>query len=223
MSGRSERLQRLEERDRLALNLSSAPQWDSEVENGDYFVIDIETSGFNPVSDLVLSLAAATMSGPDLTVEMVHNELVFHEDVSKVPEPIWALTGLTPDSIKRGNDWHEVLLKALSTSANRVWVAHHARHELSFLQRHARQFWRMKLRPLVIDTSVVAQSLFLLPSPPTLEDVCERLEIPVSVRHHADEDVAMTGEIWLREMRLCRNLGLSTIGEVILWATSRTG
>ncbi len=223
MSGRSERMRRLEERDRLVDQLASAQQWDKELEMADYFVVDIETSGFNPVSDLVLSLAAATMSGPDLKMEMAHYDLVRQEDVSHVPEQIWLLTGLSAQRLEHGGEWREILLKALSTSANRVWVAHHARHELSFFQRHARQFWKMKLRPLVIDTSVVAQCLFRLSSPPTLEDVCERLLISVSPRHHADEDVAMTTEVWLREMTLCRKLGLSTVGEVILWATADTG
>ena len=223
MSGRSERMRRLEERDRLVDQLASAQQWDKELEMADYFVVDIETSGFNPVSDLVLSLAAATMSGPDLKMEMAHYDLVRHEDVSHVPEQIWLLTGLSAQRLEQGGEWREILHKALSTSANRVWVAHHARHELSFLQRHARQFWKMKLRPLVIDTSVVAQCLFRLPSPPTLEDVCERLLIPVSARHQSDEDVAMTSEVWLREMTLCRKLGLSTVGELILWATTDTG
>lgn len=222
MSGRSERMRRLEERDKLVEQLASAEQWDKGLEMADYFVIDIETSGFNPVSDLVLSLAAATMSGPDLTMEMAHYDLVRHEDLSQVSEQIWLLTGLSADALTQGSEWRDVLLKALSTSANRVWVAHHARHELSFLQRHARQFWKMKLRPLVIDTSVVAQSLFGFPSPPTLDDVCERLLIPVSGRHRADEDVEMTSEVWLREMSLCRKLGMSTVGEVILWAMRDT-
>lgn len=195
--------------------------WESPLESAGYFVIDIETSGFSPVTDHVLSLAAACMTGQNPTLFNGFYEVVQSDAVAKVTEHVWALTGLSPDEVLHGQPIKEVLFKALSLSVNRVWIAHHARHELSFLQRHTKRLWHMPLRPIVIDTSVVARALWALPNVPTLEAVCEHLAVPVTHRHRADADVAMTAQVWAHEMALCKGLGLSTVADVVEWVTAR--
>lgn len=223
MSNRNERVERLEERNRLVESQSSARNWDKNLEDADYFIVDIETSGFDAARDLVLSLASARMYGETVPQEVSQYDLIRHESLDAVPPAIWNLTGLNPEALQDGHEWHDVLMRALSLSANRVWIAHHARHELAFMQRHARQLWKMKLHPLVIDTAMVAQGLFRLERVPTLEALCEMLDVPVGHRHQADADVLMTSEVWRREMEHCRALGLTTIGAVIDWTMSHAG
>lgn len=227
MSSRAERLERLDERSQLVQAESSARHWDQPLEAADYFVIDLETSGFDPASDLVLSLAAMVLSPNDVdrnrdVGEVLEKpvdlyEMVRQDQVDRVPQHIWKLTGLSPDDIAHGRDWKDVLLEALSLSANRVWIAHHARHEMSFVQRYARVFWKIKVHPLIIDTAVVAQTVFQWPQVPTLDQVCERLGVPVRDRHRADADVQMTALAWKQLMVHCHELGLNTIGDVIHW------
>lgn len=194
--------------------------WESALRDVEYFVIDIETSGFSAQTDLILSLAAGCMKGSDEFSDFIY-QLVRHPDISRVPEKIWELTGLSPEVVQGGKDLREVLQAALSLAFNRVWIAHHARHELSFLGRHARQLWRLRIRPIVIDTAVVAQALGRLPRTPTLDETCSWLEVPIHGRHRADEDVRMTAEVWRREMVLCDRLGLRTVSDVIDWASAR--
>ncbi|WDL97282.1 exonuclease domain-containing protein [Alicyclobacillus sp. ALC3] len=198
-----------------------AAVWEAPLESVRYFVIDIETSGFSPTSDHILSLAAACISGQDPTLFDTFYEVVQLDAVADVTERVWALTGLTPEQVVRGQPIRDVLFRALSLSVNKVWVAHHARHELSFLQRQTKRMWRMPLRPIVIDTSVVARALWRLPEVPTLESVCDRLGVPVTDRHRADADVAMTAQVWARQLTLCRAMGLSTVAEVVEWAAER--
>lgn len=213
---RIERAERYEERDRLISNHRDLPIWDLPLNQAEYFIIDIETSGFSAQTDLVLSLAAGRLQGTDFSLEQY--DIVRQARTEDVPEEIWLLTGLTPEQVQSGLEWRDVLFRALSYSANRVWIAHHARHELSFLQRSARLFWKMKLRPICIDTAVVAQALCRLPAVPTLDSVCDWLEIPVTDRHRADADVMATAEVWKREIELCRKLGLETVGDVVDWS-----
>lgn len=223
----------------------SSTAWDLPLEEASYFVLDIETSGFAPQTDIVLSIASAQLHLQNLNLDAFHAspgqisnlrqqitsqgvsvqnleyELVKHPDTSFVPAHIWELTGLTPQALDSGREWRDVLFGTLKRTGASVWVAHHARHELSFLQKSARDFWRLRLHPIVIDTALVAQALLGHPQTPTLDEVCAWFDVPVGTRHHADEDVRMTALVWQREASLCKVLGLSTVGEVIEWALAR--
>lgn len=238
------RLTRRIERELLTDEQHGSAAWDLPLQEAPYFVIDIETSGFSPQTDVVLSIASATLRLPNLdpdshmtpcaclgplpqttppTNRPQHLEyaLIGLRDTSIVPSCIWQLTGLTPESVVQGRDWREVLLETLKRAGGTVWVAHHARHELSFLQKSAQDFWRLRLHPIVIDTALVAQALVGHPQIPTLDEVCTWLDVPIGKRHQADEDVRMTALVWQKEARLCQALGLATVGQVIEWALAR--
>lgn len=197
--------------------------WDTRLEDAEYFVVDIETSGFSAMTDKVLSLAAGCARGSDLPCGIDQYDIIWHERIHEIPEFIWQLTGLSPQDIEGGKEWRDVLLGALSLSANRVWIAHHARHEVSFLQRHARLLWKTQIHPIAVDTAVVAQSLLRLAKVPTLDFVCDWLSVPITNRHRADADVLMTAAVWKREIELCQSIGLETVGNVIEWSISHAG
>lgn len=186
-----------------------------------YLVVDIETTGFSAERDQILSVAAAKMVGLHSEFEEFVYRFIQVEHVQEVPDAIWELTGLTPQQLKDGQPLEVVLNEVLVLAVNHVWIAHHARHELSFFQRHAWQLWKLRLRPIVIDTSVVAQALCGLSRAPTLDAVCEWLDIPITNRHQADADVRMTAEIWRKEALLCKSMGLTSVAEVIDWTYSR--
>lgn len=195
--------------------------WDSSLSTIDYFVVDIETSGFSADTDLILSLAAGCVTGLDSDFSYFIYELIHHDHLQAVPQRVWDVTGLTPTAFQDGKALASVLREVLELSVNRVWVAHHARHEMSFLQRHARLLYKLKLRPIVIDTAVVAQALGRLSRVPTLDEVCRWLEVDLQNRHQADADVRMTAEVWRKEMLLCQQIGLNTVSDVIDWTSSR--
>ncbi|UOF91776.1 DNA polymerase III subunit epsilon [Fodinisporobacter ferrooxydans] len=204
----------------LAHEDKSVTIWEMPLSEAEYFVIDIETSGFSATKDCVLSLAGGCMHGCDTTLDPLQYSIVRHDQVDMISDNIWQLTGLSPAQIQQGEEWRDVLFRALELSSDRVWIAHHIRHEMSFIQRHAKHFWKMHLRPIAIDTAIVAQALCKLPDAPTLDRVCEWLDVPVKNRHRADADIMMTAEVWKKEMAMCRSLGLETIGEVIEWSIS---
>lgn len=196
---------------------------DTPLAEADYFIIDIETSGFSATTDKVLSLAAGCAKGNSLPCQIDLYDVVYHAKADDIPEHIWELTGLTAEVLRQGKEWKELLFEALKMAANHVWIAHHARHEVSFLQRHSRLLWKTSIRPIVIDTAVVAQSFLRLPSPPTLDFVCQWLEVPVENRHQADGDVLMTAEVWRRQIPLCQAQGLQTVGDVLEWSMIHAG
>ena len=193
--------------------------WEVSLQEADYFVIDLETSGFAPEKDLILSLAASFIQGDDPQPLASRYDLVTHADLNGVLPHIWRQTGLSPEILQQsGRPVADVLRDALVMAVDCAWVAHHARHEVAFIQRQVRTLWKMRLRPIVIDTALVAQGLFRLRKPPSLEWLCEALDVPVTQRHQADADVEMTASIWAKEVPLCHSLGLKTVGDVVEWS-----
>lgn len=195
--------------------------WESPLDVAKFFVIDIETSGFSAETDKILSLAAGSCCGFSTSFTTFQYDFVRIDNPLAVPQKVWDLTGLSPNLLSGGRELADVLKDALALALGHVWIAHHARHELSFLQRQARLLWKLRLRPLVIDTAVVAQALTRLSRAPTLEEVCDWLHVESKNRHQADADVQMTAEVWRKEMILCQKLGLRTIAEVIDWSSAR--
>lgn len=197
------------------------PVWERPLGEAPYFVLDLETSGFSPARDKILSVACATFSGWRSEPDESFYAIVRHDDVADVPSHIWELTGLTPEAMRDGEPLEAALRRALELGAGRVWVAHHVRHDLGFLQRATDALWRLRLRPLAMDTAVVAQALARAPRPLTLDEACGWLGIPVVGRHRADADVRMTAAVWRKEMELCGRLGLQTVKDVIDWVSAR--
>ncbi|WP_206832655.1 exonuclease domain-containing protein [Alicyclobacillus fructus] len=197
------------------------PVWERPLAQAPYFVLDLETSGFSPARDKILTVACATFAGASPDPEDSLYAVVRHEDVADVPAHIWELTGLSPQDVRDGEPLEHALRRALELGAGRVWVAHHIRHDLGFLQRAADALWRLRLRPLAVDTAVVGQVLVRAPRPLTLDEACEWLGVPVAGRHRADADVHMTAAVWRREMELCARLGLQTVKDVIDWVSAR--
>ncbi|SIS53053.1 exonuclease domain-containing protein [Alicyclobacillus vulcanalis] len=200
---------------------ADAPVWERPLDEAPYFVVDLETSGFSPARDIILSLACATFSGAGAEPDDTYYAVVRQDDVSQVPAQVWALTGLSPRDVREGAPLEAVLRRCLELGAGRVWIAHHVRHDLGFLQRAADAMWRLRLRPLSIDTAVVGQVLARAPRPLSLDEACAWLGIPVAGRHQADADVRLTSAVWRAEMALCRRLGLQTVKDVIDWVSAR--
>ncbi|QQE79841.1 PolC-type DNA polymerase III [Alicyclobacillus sp. SO9] len=199
-----------------------AGAWDQSLDDTDYFVFDIETSDFSVKKGIVLSVAAATSRiDASPTIDTLQYYLIAHKDLSIVPDKIWRLTGLSPELLRNGVDLKSVLFEVLQLADKKVWIAHHARHELSFLHRYTRDFWKMRIQPIIIDTALVAQALLGQSFVPTLDEVCHWLDVPIGSRHRADADVTMTALVWQKEAKLCQSRGLQTVGEVLEWTRAR--
>ncbi|SHK01181.1 3'-5' exonuclease [Alicyclobacillus tolerans] len=191
--------------------------WESPLDEAGFLVLDIETSGFSAQNDLILSLAYCVCYGD--TIESVKSALIAHPSYDKVPETIWGLIGLSPSVCQQqGVPITDALHDLLEDSVSKIWVAHHIRHEMAFLQKAVREIWKQRLRPITIDTAVVAQALFRLPQAPLLEQTCQLLGVTVSNRHRADEDVRMTSAVWQKELQLCKRIGLRTVGDLVDWS-----
>jgi DNA polymerase-3 subunit epsilon len=159
-------------------------------------VFDLETSGFFPNIDEILSVGAIHANGAVINMESTFYTLV--QPKRPVPALITQLTGITDELAADGLILVEALHQFLRFIENRALIAHGSGHDKQFLNVALWQTSRVRLSHRVLDTMMIAKWLRPSLSNYGLDEVLEEFDIEVTTRHHALEDSIMTAKLWSR-------------------------
>lgn len=178
-------------------------------------VIDTETTGFIPTEDCLLSIGAvcldpgATQSAPDF-----HTYVKLPKGRS-IPEVVTRLTGITEQTVADAPDLGYALQLFLQFVGDRILVAHHAAHDIRFLNVNLRKSWGVELHHQVLDTGKIAMMLHSFKKYPALDVLLALYEIESVHRHTAIGDALMTSVVISRQLALLQQEGVQTLGA--LW------
>ena len=179
----------------------------------EFVVFDIETTGFNPEKGHdIISIGAIKMRGSSIQEDKIFYSLI--NTGKEIPLDIVALTGITSEQLKDARLAEDVLFEFLQFAKDCTFVAHHANHERSFMQSTSTKIFHTPFKHRIVDTSFlfkVAEPKLQLTS---LEDLCKHNGIPITGRHHALEDAKMTAELWSIYMEKVKLLGCETLQDV---------
>ncbi|EIJ82194.1 hypothetical protein PB1_04640 [Bacillus methanolicus PB1] len=186
---------------------------DSPLKNLEVVVFDIETTGFFPdKGDRIISIGAVKMTG-----SMIESEQTFYSLVkSNIPlsKEISLLTNITDEQLSMAPAASEVLIQFFKFIKSRLLVAHHAKHEQSFMQKMTRDLMRTNFEHRIIDTSFLIRltnpSVKSLP----LEEICLQCGVEIKNRHHALGDAQMTAQIWSFYLKKAQSMGFKNLREV---------
>ena len=185
-----------------------------------FAVLDLETTGgsakafwdkrerFHPASEIT-DIGIVTMAGP--VVQGGFESLAAVE--GPYPPQIQRLTGITPDMLAGAEPWERVALKAAPHLEGRVWVAHHAPFDGSFLKAWLPQgLWH---RHRLVCTRLLAKALIPEAQSRALVRLCALLGIPNRRPHRALPDAEATAELLqvLLERAEARDLDAETLLE----------
>jgi DNA polymerase-3 subunit epsilon len=151
--------------------------------NGRFAIVDVETTGSDPVRDRVTEIALLELDGLALTGEW--STLV--NPGGAVPGPIQALTGITQEMVDRAPRFEQIAAELYERLAGRVFVAHNARFDYGFLRR---EFDRAGLKYLAKTLCTVRLSRRLYPGEPghDLDSLIARHGLECEARHRAAPD-----------------------------------
>ncbi|MCL6570458.1 MAG: 3'-5' exonuclease [Bacillus sp. (in: Bacteria)] len=176
-------------------------------------VFDLETTGFYPEKgDQVLSIGAVKMTGQhvdfdDTFYSLVKSDLPLSEEIS-------TLTNIHEHQLRDAPPARDVLMKFFKYTQSHILVAHHSKHEKSFMQKITWDILRSRFEHRIIDTSF----LFRLSNPlvisSPLEDICRECGIDIKDRHNALGDAIMTAQIWGYHLQIAQRQGYSNLREV---------
>lgn len=176
-------------------------------------VFDLETTGFYPEKgDRVLSIGAVKMVGPhileyDTFYSLIKSDLPLSEEIA-------TLTNIDESKLRDAPAARDVLIQFFKYARSQILVAHHSKHEKSFMQKMTWDLLKTRFEHRIIDTSFLIRladsSIKSLP----LEEVCRECGISIKDRHHALGDALMTAQIWGCYLQTAQKNGYSNLQEV---------
>ncbi|HET8714489.1 MAG TPA: 3'-5' exonuclease [Holophagaceae bacterium] len=189
-----------------------------------FAVLDLETSGGTPkafwdrnerfrAAAEITEVGVVTLSGP--VVEGRFSRLCAIGGA--LPRAIQALTGITPRMLAQAPPWERVAFELAPVVEGRIWVAHHAPFDGSFLKAYLPEgLWS---RHRLICTRLLVKAL--VPELPkrSLAECCAHFGIVNTRAHRALSDAEATAELLQRLMARAEETGLDaeafiSMGEV---------
>jgi DNA polymerase III subunit epsilon len=189
-----------------------AEEWD-ERRLGElaFTVFDTETTGLNPSDgDEILSIGA---------VRIVNGRLLRQETLDQLVDPrrpvspgSVSIHGITPELLEGQPTIDEALPLFARFCEGTVLVGHNVGFDMRFLELKEAQTG-VRLTQPVLDTLLLDAVVEPDEQDHSLEAMAARLGVSVVGRHTALGDAILTGEIFLRQLRLLARRGFVTLGE----------
>ena len=170
------------------------------MENKNYAVIDIETTGFSPISDKIIEIGAVKIENRVITEE-------FHQLINPgipIPHKITEITGITSDMVADKPAIEEVLPLFMKFCANSIIVAHNANFDMGFIKHNAKK-QGLDCDFEVLDTLEISRRLFPNLKNHKLDTVANHLDIELFEHHRATDDVQATARIFLKCEKIADN------------------
>lgn len=185
---------------------------DLPLEQAEYVVFDLETTGTSPVSSRIVEVGAVRVSG--LQHVATFERLV--DPRRPVPSQITAITGITSWDVRGKPRAELVLNEFLHFAAGAVLVAHNARFDISFVDAELARGRGMRLAAPVIDTVMLGRRLLAGRVPRmNLATLAERFDTEVKPCHRALPDAQATADVLLALLGMAQERGAETVGDVI--------
>ena len=160
-------------------------------------------------ADRVLSLASIEVARREIRVATARSWLIYQSEA-----PVNEATkvhGILPSDTALGLPEKEVVAEFLALLGGHLVVGHHIKFDAGMLDRAMRRHFNVRMKSRILDTALLAmQELsafhrtgYRNQRPPSLEDVCATLNIPMMERHTAAGDTFTTAVVFLT---LCAKL-----------------
>lgn len=189
-----------------------------------FLVLDLETSGLDPASDMILSIGTVPVDRGRIRLSGAWTSLVALPPGHLVPEKSIRIHHILPDRLAHAPPLRTVLTLLLHRLQGRILVVHVQAVDQAFLH-HA--FLRVFGRPFrwpLVDTARLAsffaeQPLLGTEAGPLrslrLPDVARALGIPVDRHHEALGDAILCGEVLLGLAARLQKMGRGTMGDLL--------
>jgi DNA polymerase III subunit epsilon len=178
-----------------------------------YTVFDTETTGFSPTEgDEIVAIGAVRVVNGRLRRHETFERLV--DPRRRVPAQAAAVHGITTDMVQGQPPLEAVLPLFQRFAEDMVLVGHNVGFDMSFFRaRESRTGVRFE-QP-VLDTLLLDAVLHPDHDAHSLEAIAARLGVDVTGRHTALGDALLTGEVFVRQLGLLQQRGITTLGEAL--------
>ena len=156
-----------------------------------YAIIDIETTGGSSRIEKITEIAVYLHDGSQITGEFI--SLVNPE--RNIPYFITNLTGITNEMVEDAPRFYEIARKIVELTEGRIFVAHNARFDYSFIRQEFKSLG-FNYKRNILDTVALGRKLFPGHRSYSLGNICKDLGISINGRHRAAGDAFATVKLF---------------------------
>ena len=173
-------------------------------------VVDLETTGFSPLTEEIIELSAVKIVGGKIADRF--QTLV--KPAKVIPGKINELTGICNHMVQNAESIDSVLPKFLEFIGEDIIVAHNAPFDISFIEESAMRLG-IQFNYRSMDTVALSRLIWPELNRHTLDSVMNVCGVNADNRHRASDDAQATAEIYLKMVEILTERGIKTIGEII--------
>ena len=183
---------------------------DRPVAGGAYVVLDVETTGLNTASDMIIEIGAVRLENGVEVGEF--SQLINPE--RPIPGKVVELTGITDGMVQGMPTIGAVIADFAAFCEGAVLVAHNAAFDMAFFDRAFRAAGLPFEHPK-LDTLTLVRNLYPEQKTHKLGAMCKYLGVPLTKAHRAVHDARATGQMMLIALeKLQRTHGVQTIAQL---------
>lgn len=191
-----------------------------------FVVLDTETTGLDPQNDQILSIGAVAVR--DQKIWVADRFEAFMPQAASAQADKQEAVAVHGILQKHGNQEQataEILIDFLEYLGGSIFVAHHAAFDFGILQTSYGKYLQGSLRNKTLDTAFLARRLDDPQGQKTmgpqeakkysLDQLCQRYDIPIEARHTASGDALLTAILLVKLLARLQARGIKTWGELM--------
>jgi DNA polymerase III epsilon subunit family exonuclease len=196
----------------------AADRVDPLLEEAEFVVFDLETTGLSAVRDRICELGAVRVRELELTESL---QTLVNPGVP-LPEPVARLTGLREQELRRAPSVTTVLGRFLAFAGDALLVAHNARFDQSFLERQLQVRLGRRLNEPPLCTAALARRLLEgRVRRVSLASLAHFFGVPTLPCHRALPDAEATAQVLVCLIGLAQEHGARRVSDLRTLAAPR--
>ena len=181
----------------------------TSLEESEYVIFDIETTGFDPFNDKIIEIGAIKMKNG----KVIDKFSEFINPERKIPLEIVKLTKIEDSMVEKAPTIDKILPKFLEFIKGTVTVAHNAKFDAGFIKQKALEL-NLKFEECVIDTLPLARTLLPEEKKHSLGHLVKLFKVNLENHHRAIDDATATAEIFNKFVDALIRKGIFKIKEI---------
>jgi DNA polymerase III subunit alpha, Gram-positive type len=179
-----------------------------------YCVLDLETTGFSPVTEKITEIGIMKLEGG----KVIDTFSCFVNPEKPIPSRVVEVTNITDDMVRDAETIEKVFPKMLEFINGSVLVAHNAGFDVGFLKHNAR-ILGYDFDFTYLDTLSLAQEIFPDFKTYKLGRIAKNLGINVEVAHRALDDVDTTVKVFKIMLEKLKERGAQTLEDIDVYGS----
>ncbi len=177
-----------------------------------YTVLDTETTGLDPLTDEIISIAAVRIVNGKLLKNEIFN--TFINPKIAIPDESIKIHGIRPEMVEGQPTIEKILPLFHQFAENTVLVGHNVAFDMKMFQVKE-DISKTQFTQPVLDTMFLSAVIHPSHRYHNLEAIADRLGITISGRHTALGDALAAAEIFLKSIPLLARNGILTLNDAI--------